>query len=174
MGLVAFGHRRIGFWMADRTSPPEVPHGLVPHVEGTPVEGGATLVLVAADQAGVPVWSLLLHAPEGASLLLPWGDRLVVALGSTALFLDDEGVVHGRYRAQDDWISGWPTSAGLLLLGRKGAHLVGPDGTPLWQRSIEAEGLHFMQADDDTLTLAVMGADDWREARLDLHTGADS
>ena len=172
MGLVAFGQHRIGFWMADKTSAPELPPGMTPIEEGTPVPGGSTLVLIGADQAGVPVWLRLIHEPNGASLLLPWEERLVVGLGSLVLFLDEAGGLHGRYRAEDEWVSAWPTAAGLLLIGRKGVHMVGKSGERRWSHALEAEGLHFLNAEDGAVTLAQMGADDWREVRLDLQTGA--
>lgn len=173
MGLVSFGDRRIGFWMADRTSPAEVPPGIPTTVEGSPVPDGSTLVLVGADQAGVPVWSFLMHEATGASLLLPWADRLVVGLGPAILLLDSDSRIHGRYRADDEWVAGWTTGRGLLLIGRKGVHLVGKDGVRIWATPVSAEGIHYLQSDEETVTLALMSADDWREVRLDLQTGAE-
>jgi hypothetical protein len=172
VGLIELGTHRIGFWMAERTAPAEVPSGLVPAVEGTPIPGGATLVLVGADGTGVPVWSVLLHAPGGASLLLPWEDRLFVALGEHALLMDERGTVLARRTFDDAPRSAWRCAGALLVLGGQSARLIDRNVSDLWAVPLQADGFHPLSLEGGRIRLAAMKAESWDEIVLDARTGA--
>lgn len=173
MGFVPFHGRRIGFWMAERTAAPELPPGTTPQQEGERIDGGASLVLVALDPDDSPAWSWLVHAADGASLLCVWGEWLLAGVGGRTVFLDAQGQRQGGYEvADDEFVSAWPLETGLLLIARRGVHLLGPDGQRRWVRPLEGDGFHFLSADAERITLAVMGpGDDWREVRLSAVTG---
>lgn len=172
MGLLPFGQHRIGFWMAERTSAPELPPGVPITEEGTRAPDGSTLVLVGANEAGEPVWVLLLHAAVGASLLIPWDDRLFVAVGEQAVLIDERGRVLARKRFEDELLSAWRTPEGLLLFGRKGARLIDPEARELWMTPLNAEGFQPLSLEGGKYRLAAMRADDWDEIVLDALTGA--
>jgi hypothetical protein len=172
MGLLPFGQHRIGFWMAERTSAPELPPGLTPVVEGTPTPEGSTLVLVGANEAGEPVWALLLHAAVGASLLISWEDRLFVAVGESAVLIDERGRVLARKRFEDELLSAWRTPEGLLLFGRHGARLINPEAQEIWTQPLRAEGFQPLDLEGGRYRLAAMRDDGWDEIVLDARTGA--
>lgn len=172
MGLIEFGSHRVGFWMADRTTAAEIPAGLVPQVEGDPVPNGSSLVLIGANEAGVPVWSVLLHAPSGASLLLPWEDRLFVAVGERAILVGEDGMVHARRTFDDAPLSAWRLGSDLLLLGSRGARLVDRNVSDLWAVPLQADGFHPLSLDGGRIRLAAMRAESWDEIVLDARTGA--
>jgi hypothetical protein len=172
MGLLPFGRHHIGFWMAERTAPPELPAGITPRVEGEPTAGGVTLVLTGSDPSQRPEWAILLHAAEGASLLLPWEERLFVALGRRALLVDEEGRVLARREFREELLSAWPAAGGLLLFGRGMAHLVDRDVRVLWSRPIKAEGFQPLALGEESFRIAAMRTDDWEEIVLNARTGA--
>lgn len=174
MGLVAFQGVRVGFWLAERSQDPagELPPGLVAEETNVRTADTRALVLVGVDAGDVPRWGRLLHARAGAALVCPFGPWLLAGLGETALFLNPEGGADARYEASGDELTGaWQVPAGLLLLGRRGAHLLDDRARLRWVAPLAGDAFQLLEADAGTLVLAAMAGDDWREVRLDARSG---
>jgi hypothetical protein len=175
MGLVAFGPHRVGFWVVARgiSARGELPASVPVSVFGEPSDDRRALVVAAADDAGQVVWGLVIH-DDGASLLMVWDELMFVALGRRALLVDAQGRVQAERLFGRELGTVWRSGEGLLLLGRGWAAKV--DGTlaTAWEREFGDEALHLVEATPRTLKLAAMGAEDWRELRLDVTSGRDT
>lgn len=174
MQLVAFHGLRVGFWMAQSAARAheELTATATPERHWTPAPDGVALVVAAADEADRVAWAHLVYAPFGAALCVTWGARLAVGTGPRLVVLDAEGRVAGRYDAgEDELLSAWTVDGGLLLLGRRAAHLLDGEARAAWVTPLPAEGLVFLGAEGGTVRLAALGADDWREVRLDMRDG---
>ena len=175
MGLVAFGPHRVGFWVVARgiSARGELPATVPVHVFGEPSDERRALVVAAADDAGQVVWGLVIH-DDGASLLMVWDELLFVALGSRALLVDAQGNVAAERLFERELGTVWRAGEGLLLLGRGWAAKVDRALAIAWEREFGDEALHLVEATSQTLKLAAMDTNDWRELRLDLQSGRDT
>lgn len=174
MGLVAFGGRRIGFWVSDEVHAVagELPEGTDIRPIGEPVEGGRVLMLHAADDTDRTVWARAVHAPGGASLLCPWGEVLVAGLGPVVRFFDADGTDLGGFRSDaGELVSAWPTEGALLLFGHTTVWCVGADLQVRWRRSFEGDAVLHVRNEPGEVVLALMRGEDWQEMRLSLGTG---
>jgi hypothetical protein len=174
MQLVDFHGRRVGFWMAQDAAKArdELTPSVTPMEHGRPEPAGVALVVAAADPDDRVAWAHVVYAPFGAALCVTWGGRLAVGAGPKLVVLEGDGSLAGRYDAGDDeLVSAWTVDEGLLLLGRRAAHLMDGRATPAWVRPLEAEGLVFLGAAAGTLRVALLGADDWREVSIGARDG---
>lgn len=174
MGFFDFAGKRVGFWIAERSQDPlaELPEGIVPVVDGVKTAASRALVLTALEGGVNAVWSVVLHADIGAALVLSWGERLVAALGDTALFLDGDGRICGRFSAAGDELVGGATCGpALVLLGRRALHLVEPDGTRRWSLALAADSALLLESSPSLLRLAAFSGPDWRELAIDPVVG---
>jgi hypothetical protein len=171
MGTIALGQHQIGFWMAERTAAPEIPPGITAQHEGVPVPGGSTLVVVGG-QDGVARWAVCLHEREGASLVLIWDERLLVAVGGTARVLDEFGTVLIRRSFEEELLSAWRTANGLLIFTRRGARLVNSQLEDIWTAPVEADGFQPLDLEGEGFRVAAMRAEGWDELWIDARTGA--
>jgi hypothetical protein len=136
------------------------------------VPGGATLVMVAADPSGTVRWALCLHESAGASLVLPWDGQLLVGVGPTVRVLDETGIVLARRTFDDELLSAWRTTSGLLTFTRHGAQLVNAQLMDLWTAPIEADGFQPLDLTGHRYRIAAMRSDEWDEVLVDARTGA--
>ena len=172
MGLVAFAGQRIGFWVVARgiRAADELPTGTAVAVSGEASDDRRALIVAAEGAGGGVAWAVVLHA-DGAAVLLEWRGTLVAALGERVVRIDGMGSITCTRVFPSPVASAQSTPGGLLLVGAGEAWLVDEALVPVWRAPLEGEAFHVLSADADTVRLAAMGADDWREFVLDARTG---
>lgn len=173
MGFVDFAGLRVGFWIAERSQDPlaELPPGVVPEVVGAHTGQTRALVLCGIDRADQPQWATVLQRETGAALVIPWGDRLVAALGDTALFLDGQGRISGRFETTDELTGAATAGTSLVFLGRKTLSLVGPDDAVRWTAPVTGDALLLLEATAEAIRVVAFAGADWNEQRFETATG---
>lgn len=176
MGLIAFGTRRVGFWMPGRPERTleEVPEDLTPAVIGTLDEGGVSLIVAAADPTDAPEWAVVTYAPAGAAVVIVAGDRLFVGLGPHLLFLDEAGQVLTRGELPgEELVTAWQVPQGLAAFTRTALVLVDDALNVRWRSPLGEGQFQLLDATADRWQVVQMGeGDDWETLEIDAATGA--
>lgn len=176
MGLIAFGTRRVGFWMPGRPerARDEVPEGLTPAVVGTLDEGGVSLIVAAADPTDAPEWAVVLYAPAGAAVVIVAGERLFVGLGPHLLQVDEAGRVLSRGQLPgEELVTAWQVPQGLAAFTRTALVLLDDALATRWRTPLGEGQFQLLDATSDRWRVVQMGeGDEWETLEIDAGTGA--
>lgn len=176
MGLIAFGTRRVGFWMPGRPERTleEVPEGLTPEVTGTLDEGGVSLIVAAADPTDAPEWAVVTYAPAGAAVVIVAGDRLFIGLGPHLLHVDETGRVLARGELPgEELVTAWQVPQGLAAFTRTALVLLDEKLTARWRTPLGEGQFQLLDATGDRWRIVQMGEGDyWETLEVDAGTGA--
>lgn len=173
MALVAFGPWRVGFWVVARgiAARAELPAEVTVRTSGEAADDRRALVVAAADAEGRVAWGAILH-DDGASVLLPWKDRLFAAMGARAVALGSDGSFSAERLFARPILGAWTVGDGLFLLGPDRVMRVDARLATQWERPLTGDSFHVLSASDTRLSLVAMNASgDWQPLELDAHSG---